>query len=194
MLVITTPPPIVPAAALAGKERDTLRLTWEERRWTRKRVPTAAGRGVALALATGSVLKPGDVLAVEKTWYLIVEARAEPVIAVRPRDHDEAIRVAFEVGNRTRSDLLVIDKIDGSPRERRPRRHGARHRAHAGRPPVHLHQPPRWRRSGRGGRLDSPRTPVRGLSALGLAGLVLSRAWPFEGECWGPAFRSMVLE
>jgi urease accessory protein len=107
MLVITTPPAIVPAAALAGKERDTLRLTWEERRWTRKRVTTGAGRAVALALATGSVLKPGDVLAVERKWYLIVEASAEPVIAVRPRDHDEAIRVAFEVGNRHFS--LAID-------------------------------------------------------------------------------------
>ena len=45
--------------ALAGKERDTLRLTWEERRWTRKRVVTTAGRMVALALPTGSVLRDG---------------------------------------------------------------------------------------------------------------------------------------
>ena len=99
MRVITGP--IVPTAArLAGKERDTLPLTWEERRWTRKRAVTAAGRSVALALPTGSVLGDGDVLAVEDDWYLVVEARPEPVLAAFPRDRAEAIRLAFDVGNR----------------------------------------------------------------------------------------------
>jgi urease accessory protein len=87
------------AAALADRERDTLRLTWEERRWTRKRVTTTAGREVALALPTGSVLREG-VLAVADDWYLAVEARPEPVLAARPRDRAEAIRLAFDVGNR----------------------------------------------------------------------------------------------
>ena len=100
MLVITECASISDAAALAGKERDTLRLTWEERRWTRKRVVTAAGRTVALALPTGSVLRDGDVLAVEEEWYLVVEARPEPVLAALPRDRAEAIRLAFDVGNR----------------------------------------------------------------------------------------------
>jgi urease accessory protein len=100
VLVITECPSIPGAAALAGKERDTLRLTWEERRWTRKRVVTTAGRMVALALPTGSVLRDGDVLAVEEEWYLVVEARPEPVLAALPRDRAEAIRLAFDVGNR----------------------------------------------------------------------------------------------
>ena len=63
MLVITESPLPVEPAALAGLERDTLSLTWEERRWTRKRVRSTAGREVALALPTGSLLRPGDVLA-----------------------------------------------------------------------------------------------------------------------------------
>jgi urease accessory protein len=100
VLVITECSSISDAAALAGRERDTLRLTWEERRWTRKRVVTAAGRTVALALPTGSVLRDGDVLAVEEEWYLVVEARPEPVLAALPRDRAEAIRLAFDVGNR----------------------------------------------------------------------------------------------
>ena len=100
MLVITDTSVPGSAAALAGKERDTLRLTWDERRWTRKRVQTTAGRMVALALPTGSVLRDGDVLAVEEEWYLVVEARPEPVLAVLPRDRAEAIRLAFDVGNR----------------------------------------------------------------------------------------------
>ena len=115
MLVITEPHLHVGAGALAGKERDTLHLSWEERRWTRKRARTTRGREVALALPTGSVLRPGDVLAVEADWYLAVEGRPEPVLAVLPRERDEAIRIAFDVGNRHfplalhSQDLLVPD-------------------------------------------------------------------------------------
>jgi urease accessory protein len=90
----------VSAPALAGKARDTLALTWEERRWTRKRIVTTGGRELALALPTGSVLSAGDVIAVGEDWYLVVEGRPEAVLAVFPRDRAEAVRVAFEVGNR----------------------------------------------------------------------------------------------
>jgi urease accessory protein len=99
-VLITEPHLHVAPEALRGKARDTLSLTWEERRWTRKRLATAAGREVALALPTGSVLHPGDVIAVGGDWYLQVEGRPEPVIAVRPRSRDEAVRVAWDVGNR----------------------------------------------------------------------------------------------
>ena len=87
-------------AGLAGKERDTLRLTSEERRWARRRLTTERGREVALALPTGSTLRAGDILWVEPDWYLEVEPAPEPVIAVFPGDHAEALRLAFEVGNR----------------------------------------------------------------------------------------------
>ena len=100
MVVITDPPRTVEPAALAGKTRDTLRLGWEERRWTRKRVTTTGGREVALALPTGSVLEPGEILAVEDDWYLAVEGRPEPVLAIYPRSREDALRLAFDVGNR----------------------------------------------------------------------------------------------
>ena len=100
MLVITDPPRAIEPAALAGKARDTLCLSWEERRWTRKRVTTTGGREVALALPTGSVLEPGAILAVEERWYLVVEGRPEAVLAVFPSSHPEALRIAFDVGNR----------------------------------------------------------------------------------------------
>lgn len=100
MLVITAQHEPVSAEALRNKERDTLRLTWEERRWTRKRVTTTGGREVALALPTGSTLQPGAIVAVEADWYLAVEGRPEAVLAVTPRDCAEAVRIAFEVGNR----------------------------------------------------------------------------------------------
>lgn len=111
MIVITEPHLHVASDALTGRARDTLRLTWEERRWTRKRVLTTGGREIALALPTGSVLRPGDVIAVEDGWYLEVEGRPEPVLAVFPRDRAEAVRVAFDVGNRHFSLALVGEAI-----------------------------------------------------------------------------------
>lgn len=113
MLLITTPRLHVTAKSLEGKDRDTLRLTWHGRRWTRKRVRTSAGREVALALPTGSVLRPGDIVLVDSDWYLAIEASPEAVLAVSPRSPSEAIRIAFEVGNRhfplaIDGDLLLV--------------------------------------------------------------------------------------
>jgi urease accessory protein len=82
-----------------GKERDCLRMTSEERRWVRRRATSARGREVALALPTGTVMHPGDILVNDPFWYLEVEAAEEAVLAVRPRDRRAALRVAFEVGN-----------------------------------------------------------------------------------------------
>jgi urease accessory protein len=100
VLLITEPRLSVDEALLAGRERDTVRLGWEERRWNRRRLVTAGGREVALALPTGSVLEPGAIIAVEPDWYLVVESRPEPLLAIYPESHDEAVRIAFDVGNR----------------------------------------------------------------------------------------------
>jgi urease accessory protein len=98
--VVTEPPVHVPHGDLARRERDVLVLTAEERRWGRRRVITRGGRALALALPTGSVLTPDALLYVGPDWYVVVEAAPEPVLIVTPRARDEAIRVAFEVGNR----------------------------------------------------------------------------------------------
>jgi urease accessory protein len=99
-VVVTTARVAADESDCAGRERDVIRLTAEERRWTRRRVRTRAGRELALALPTGTTLQPGDVLHVEATWYVAVEAAPEPVLAVLPRSREDALRVAFEVGNR----------------------------------------------------------------------------------------------
>jgi urease accessory protein len=105
--------PAVVVTALAGpadpgeRERDVLALGAEDRRWVRRRVVTRGGRELALALPTGTTLSPGDVLHVAETWYVVVEARPEPVLAVTPRSPAEALRVAFEVGNR--HSALAVD-------------------------------------------------------------------------------------
>ena len=100
MVIITEVRIDAEARALQGRQRDTLCLTWEERRWTRKRLTTTGGREIALALPTGTILRPDDVIAVREDWYLIVEGRPEPVLVLVPRDREEAVRIAFEVGNR----------------------------------------------------------------------------------------------
>lgn len=160
MVVITEPHLHVAEDALRGRERDTLCLTWEERRWTRKRAQTSAGREVALALPTGSVLQPGDVIAIESDWYLAVEGRPEPVLAIAPRDRAEAIRVAFDVGNRHFSlaldgDVLLVPDDTameqlvqrlGVPWARRTAVYapigGGGHRHEAGRSPMDGHTHP----------------------------------------------------
>jgi len=87
-------------ADLSGHERDTLVLTAEERQWGRRRVTTTRGRTLALALPTGTTLTPGEILHVGPDWYLIVEGAPEPVLVVTPASGKEALRIAFEVGNR----------------------------------------------------------------------------------------------
>ena len=100
VVVITRAYVHVHDADLSRRERDALVLTAEERRWGRRRVTTQAGRILALALPTGSMLTPGDILHVAADWYVVIEAAPEPVLAVTPRSHDEALRIAYEVGNR----------------------------------------------------------------------------------------------
>jgi urease accessory protein len=100
VVVITRTQVHVHDADLSRRERDRLVLTAEERRWGRRRVTTEKGRMLALALPTGSVLTPGEILYVAAEWYVVVEAAAEPVLAVTVRSREEGLRVAFEVGNR----------------------------------------------------------------------------------------------
>ena len=100
-LTVVTERAALPCAdALAGRQRDVVVFTAEERRWGRRRVRTEAGRELMLALPTGSVLTPGEVLHVDEHWYVVAEAAREAVLAVTPRTSDEALRLAFEVGNR----------------------------------------------------------------------------------------------
>jgi urease accessory protein UreE len=117
MLLIEKLPDVSACVTLADRERDTIVMTFEERRWLRRRATTVAGRSIALALPTGSRLEPEAIIAVEEDWYLQVEAATEQVLAVCPLNRDEAVRIAFEVGNHhfplaiDGASLLVPDDI-----------------------------------------------------------------------------------
>lgn len=100
MRIVYETAPWSSTANLRGREEDTLALTWEQRRWVRGKFRTTKGREIALALPTGTPLTPGAVVLIEKDWYVRVEAVAEPLLFVTPRNHAESVKLAFEIGNR----------------------------------------------------------------------------------------------
>jgi urease accessory protein len=85
---------------LRAKEEDKLVLAWEERRWMRGRFTTSRGRKIGIALPTGTTIAPGSILHVGENWYLKLEAAIEPVLEIFPPGYAEAVKIAFEVGNR----------------------------------------------------------------------------------------------
>jgi urease accessory protein len=85
---------------LRSKEEDKLILTWEQRRWMRGRFMTTKGRKVGVALPTGTTLAPDSILWIGPDWYLRIEAATESVLEILPRDYEQGVKIAFEVGNR----------------------------------------------------------------------------------------------
>src|SRR6266705_2327057 len=85
----------------AGYGRETLTLTWEQRRQGHGRRTSDAGLEFAISLPGGTVLKGGDcmVLEPERTIVRIQEA-PEPVYIVRPKTSQEWASYAYHVGNR----------------------------------------------------------------------------------------------
>ena len=85
---------------LRAKEEDRLVLTWEQRRWMRGRYTTERGRKIGVALPTGTALTHGTILYVGADWYLKIEGAIESILVIVPEDRNEAVKIAFEVGNR----------------------------------------------------------------------------------------------
>ncbi len=110
-LIIDRLIPGVEAADLQGKAEDRLVLAWEERRWMRGRFTTEGGRKIGIALPTGTTVPPGSILHVGEDWYLKLDAAAEPLLEVSPADSAEAVKIAFEVGNRHFPLALAGEKI-----------------------------------------------------------------------------------
>jgi urease accessory protein len=114
-VVVDALPENVNAADVEGKENDRLSLSWEQRRWLRGRFTTERGRQIGIALPTGVQIEPGRIMWIGHEWYLTMAAALEPLLAIRPDNHQEAIRIAFEVGNLhfplaiSGDDLLVPD-------------------------------------------------------------------------------------
>jgi urease accessory protein len=81
--------------------RDTLTLTWEERRQGHGKRRSDAGIEFAISIPGGTVLKGGDhmVLRPERTIVKVQEA-PEAVYIIRPKTPQEWAYYAYHVGNR----------------------------------------------------------------------------------------------
>ena len=78
---------------------DTLPLTWEGRRKCRQRLTTTDGREIGLALPTGTILQPGDVLYRNEQFVIVVEGVPEKVIVLRPETRQAIGMVCYQIGN-----------------------------------------------------------------------------------------------
>ena len=85
-----------------------LPMTAHDRRRVRRIVEAPDGARLALDLATGTVLVPGQVLHRHGDLVYVVTAAAEEVIVAHPRSLDEAARVGHLIGNLHR-DLEAAD-------------------------------------------------------------------------------------
>jgi urease accessory protein UreE len=98
-IVVDSLPANVTPADLEGKEMDRLLLSWEQRRWMRGRFATENGREIGVALPTGMQIEPGQIMWIGADWYLVMAAAMEPLLTIHVANYEQAIRIAFEVGN-----------------------------------------------------------------------------------------------
>jgi urease accessory protein len=94
----------------AGRDVVALPMTAHDRRRIRRIVEAPDGTRLALELATGTVLAPGQVLHRAGDRCYVVTAAVEDVIVARPRTIDEAARVGHLIGNLHR-DLEATDGV-----------------------------------------------------------------------------------
>ena len=88
-------------SAYDGYAKDTLTLTWQDRRQGHGRRKSDNGLEFAISLPNGTVLKGGDcmILEQERTVVRINEA-IEPVYVVRPKTPQDWAYFAYHIGNR----------------------------------------------------------------------------------------------
>src|SRR5215210_5272918 len=76
-----------------------LPMTAHDRRRVRRLVDAPDGTRFALELATGTVLRPGEILYRTPSRIYVVDAALEDVLVIRPRDVAEAARAGHLIGN-----------------------------------------------------------------------------------------------
>jgi urease accessory protein len=76
-----------------------LPMTAHDRRRVRRIVEASDGTRLALELATGTVLSPGQVVHRDATRAYVIAAAPEEVIVARPRTLEEAARLGHLIGN-----------------------------------------------------------------------------------------------
>src|SRR5215813_14228885 len=81
--------------------RDTLTLTWEERRQGHGKRRSDAGIDFAISIPSGTILKGGDHMVLEPERTIVrVEEAPEAVYIIQPKTPQEWAYYAYHVGNR----------------------------------------------------------------------------------------------
>lgn len=101
----------LPPGERPGADVDIVQLPMKahDRRRVRRFVDAPDGARLALELATGTVLLPGQVLYQIGGRAYVVSAALEEVLVVRPRTLEEAARIGHLIGNLHRD----IETMDG---------------------------------------------------------------------------------
>jgi urease accessory protein len=88
-------------------KRDTITLTWEDRRQGHGRRTSDSGLEFAISLPGGAVLKQGDCLVLTEAQTIVaVQEAVEAVYVVRPRTPQEWAYYAYHVGNRHQTVMI----------------------------------------------------------------------------------------
>jgi urease accessory protein UreE len=81
--------------------KDTLTMSWEDRRRGHGRRRSDAGIEFAISLPSGTILKRGHYLVLENEKTVVaIEEAMEPVYIVRPKTSPEWAYYAYHAGNR----------------------------------------------------------------------------------------------
>jgi urease accessory protein UreE len=101
-----------------GYGRDTITLTWDDRRQGHGKRRSDGGVEFAISLPAGTILKSGDcmVLQAEKRIVEVREA-LETVYVIRPKTPQEWAYYAYHVGNRHQQVMIGVTELifPGSP-------------------------------------------------------------------------------
>jgi urease accessory protein len=87
--------------------RDTITLSWEDRRQGHGRRKSDSGIEFAISLPDGTVLKSGDCFVLEEEKAIVaVQEAIQPVYVIRPKTPQEWAYYAYHVGNRHQSVMI----------------------------------------------------------------------------------------
>jgi urease accessory protein UreE len=102
---------VVPSSHLDERcrtfRRDTITLTWEERRQGHGRRKSDSGIEFAISLSGGQVLAEGDCLVLDAAEIVIeVHESLEPVYTIQPKTPQDWAYFAYQIGNRHQSVMI----------------------------------------------------------------------------------------